>query len=207
MNIKSSNRHSYSARLPERCASINLKFGGPVIASAPKPRQLSKSASFSGVQSRPGAATKRLVPAKPRRSLSRVLTDERERERRSSSHGHTRVPSFLRSATAPSVPGLKREASETPFLSNIPAVAGQSFSSSRNDKVISRFARREVSLGNLAPAANAKALKKAEVEAELKAAILALKKPNRELAGKGLAETAEKRTVPPQNSRSKQQTQ
>lgn len=41
---------------------------------------------------------------------------------------------------------------------------------------------------------DAKAQKKAMVEAELKDAITALRKPNRELAGKAIVEDAEKRT-------------
>lgn len=49
---------------------------------------------------------------------------------------------------------------------------------------------------------NAKAKKQAVVDAELKEAIAALKKPNRELAGKSLAETAEKRSVSASHNRS-----
>lgn len=146
----------------------------------PKPK-LSKSASFSGAPSRPGAATKRPVPAKPRKSLQRVLTDERERERRSMS----RAPSLLRSA---SIPNLKRENSEAPSLSSIPSVDSQGIIRSK------QLARREVDLGSLI-SKTTKENKQAKIEAELKDAISALKKPNRELAGKSIVETAERRSA------------
>ncbi|KAH8662996.1 DNA replication regulator SLD3-domain-containing protein [Tricladium varicosporioides] len=183
----------FSSRLPERCAAINRKLGGPVVMSPPKPK-LSKSKSFSGAPARPGAATKRPVPAKPRRSLQRVLSDERER--RSVSRGPERAISLMRSATMPMVPGLKREASEVPSLSGIPD--SQSLEANRGGVLNSkRFSRREVDLSALAPIPDkdTKAQKKAKIDAELKEAISALKKPNRELAGKALAETAEKRSV------------
>lgn len=168
--------------------------------SPPKPK-LSKSKSFSGAPSRPGAATKRPVPAKPRRSLQRVLSDERER--RSVSRGPERAISLMRSATMPMVPGLKREASEVPSLSGIPD--SQSLEANRGGVLNSkRFSRREVDLSALAPISDkdAKAQKKAKIDAELKEAISALKKPNRELAGKALAETAEKRSVSASRPRS-----
>ncbi|EDO04114.1 hypothetical protein SS1G_06597 [Sclerotinia sclerotiorum 1980 UF-70] len=68
----------FSARLPDRCDTINRKLGGPITKSASKPR-IPKSASFSNTPTRPGAVTKRPVPAKQRKSLQRVLTDDRER--------------------------------------------------------------------------------------------------------------------------------
>lgn len=190
---------SFSARLPDRCAVINRKLGGPVACSPPKPR-LSKSSSFSGL-SRPGAATKRPVPAKPRRSLHRVLTDDRER--RSVSRGPERAISLMRSATMPTIPGLKRETSEAPSLSGIPFAESQTLAANRGGVLNSKqFSRRVVDLGSLAPDLNAKAKKKASIEAELKQAISALKRPNRELAGKDLVETAEKRSTSASHSRS-----
>lgn len=167
--------------------------------SPPKPR-LSKSASFSGAPSRPGAATKRPVPAKPRQSLKRVLTDDRER--RSMSRGPNKAISLMRSATMPSVPGMKREVSEAPSLSSIPMADSQNFEANRGGLLTSkRFSRREIDLTTLAPKANAKAEKKAVIEAELKEAISALKRPNRELAGKSIVETAEKRSASISRSR------
>ncbi|RDL41924.1 Uncharacterized protein BP5553_01903 [Venustampulla echinocandica] len=189
----------FSARLPDRCAAIHRKLGGPVAASPPRPR-LSKSASFSGAPSRPGAATKRPVPTKPRRSLQRVLTDDRER--RSISRGPERAISLMRSATMPSVPGLKREGSEAPSLSGIPLATSQQLEANRPGILKSKhLARREVDLSSLAPDLNAKARKQARIEAELKDAISALKKPNRELAGKTLAENVERRSATASHSR------
>jgi DNA replication regulator SLD3 len=50
---------------------------------------------------------------------------------------------------------------------------------------------------------NTKAKKLANIEAELKDAISALKKPNRELAGKSQVDTAEKRAASATHTRSK----
>jgi DNA replication regulator SLD3 len=170
------------------------------VVSPPKV-QLSKSASFSGVLSRPGAATKRPVPSKPRRSLQRVLTDERER--RSMSRGSERAVSLLRSATMPSIPGIKRETSEVPSLSGIPLAGSQSGDGGRGQVVKSKqLARREVDLGSFTSSTNAKATIQAKIDAELRDAISALKKPNRELAGKALVETAERRSASAAYSRS-----
>jgi hypothetical protein len=109
----------------------------------------------------------------------------------------------MRSATATIVPGLKREASEAPSLSSIPAAESQSLKASRPGVLSSkRFSQREVDLSSLAPEVNSKAKKQANIEAELKEAISALKKPNRKLAGKDIVESAEKRTAPASHSRS-----
>jgi DNA replication regulator SLD3 len=193
---------SFSSRLPERCAAINRKLGGPVVVSPQRPK-LSKAASFSDAPSRPGAATKRPVPVKPRRSLQRVLTDERER--RSMSRGPNKAIALMRSATMPALPGTKREASEAPSLSSIPAADSQTLEANRGGLLkTKRFFQREIDLSSLAPEAggNTKAKKQAIIEAELKEAISALKKPNRELAGKSLAETAEKRSASASHTRS-----
>jgi len=188
----------FQSRLPDRCAIINRKLGGPVVVSPPKPKV--KSSSFSGAPSRPGAATKRPVPIKPRQSLKRVLTDDRER--RSMSRGPNKKIALMRSATMPIIPGLKREVSEAPSLSSIPTADSQSLEAPRGGVLNSkRFSRREVDLGSLIPEMNSKAKKQAIIDAELKEAISALKKPNRELAGKALADTAEKRSISSRKSK------
>lgn len=195
---------SFSPRLPERCKAINKKLGGPV-ATAPPKKKLARSASASGAISRPGAATKRPVPPKPRERLARVLTDERrEQERRSASAGPNRKIALMRSATMPAIPGLKREGSEAPSLVSIMSAEAQPIFASRGGVLNSkRFSQREVDFRALIPDANAKANKQAKIDSELKEAIAALKKPNRELAGKSLAETAEQRVVPAPHPRSK----
>jgi DNA replication regulator SLD3 len=120
------------------------------------------------------------------------------------SRGPNKAISLMRSATMPPIPGMKREASEAPSLSSIPAADSQSLEANRASVLKSKqFARREVDLSSLAPEVNSKAKKQASIEAELKEAISALKKPNRELAGKSLAETAEKRSASTSHSRSK----
>jgi hypothetical protein len=104
----------------------------------------------------------------------------------------------------PAVPGLKRETSEAPSLSGIPFAESQPLAANRGGVLNSkRFSRREVDLSSLAPDVNAKAKKQAIIDAELKEAISGIKKPNRELAGKVLVETAEKRSASASHSRSK----
>ncbi|QSZ29086.1 hypothetical protein DSL72_003596 [Monilinia vaccinii-corymbosi] len=189
----------FSARLPDRCDAINRKLGGPITKSASKPR-VPKYSSFSNTPTRPGAVTKRPVPAKQRKSLQRVLIDDRGR--RSLSIGSNRAISLMRSATDPTMPGLKREASEAPSLSSIPSAEFKPLHVNRGGVLNSkRFSQREVDMSTLAPEPNSKAKKQAAIDAELKDAILALKKPNRELAGKTLAETAERRFVSAGHSR------
>lgn len=163
--------------------------------------KLSKSASAPSVKPRPGAATKRPVPVKPRLSLQQALTEERER--RSISRGPGRAISLMRSAT-PVVPVLKREGSEVPSLSSIPPAESQPLQANRGGVLNSkRFSQREVDMSSLVPEINTKKRKQADIEAELKEAIAALKKPNRELAGKAMVETAEKRSASASMSRSK----
>ncbi|PBP25431.1 hypothetical protein BUE80_DR003842 [Diplocarpon rosae] len=183
----------FQSRLPDRCAAIHRKLGGPVVVPPLKPK-LHKSSAFSGALSRPGAATKRPVPLKPRQSLKRVLTDDRER--RSMSRGPNKKIALMRSATMPIIPGMKREASESPSLSSIPFIDSQSLGASRGGVLKSRrLSRREVDLSSMLPEKNLRAKNQTTVNAELQEAISALKKPNRELAGKLFAESAEKRSL------------
>ncbi|PBP22579.1 hypothetical protein BUE80_DR006430 [Diplocarpon rosae] len=183
----------FQSRLPDRCAAINRKLGGPVVVSPLKPK-LHKSSTFSGALSRPGAATRRPVPVKPGQSLKRVLTDDRER--RSMSGGPNKKIALMRSATMPIIPGMKREASESPSLSSIPFADSQSLGTSRGGVLKSRqLSRREVHISGMLPEKNPRAKNQATINAELQEAILALKKPNRELAGKLFAESAEKRSL------------
>jgi DNA replication regulator SLD3 len=171
---------------------ISRKLGGPVVVSPVRPKVV-KSASAGAIRSRPGAITKRPVAPKPRRSLQRVLTDERHS--RAGSRGPSGAISLMRSATAPVMPGLKREESDTPTLASVPSVESQSMSVSRGGVLKSKkFSQREVDLSCLGPGYDGK-MKKAAIEAELKEAISALKRPNRQLAGQSIVETAEKRAA------------
>jgi len=140
------------------------------------------------------------------KNLQRVLNDERERERqrRSGSHDHIIARTLKRSLTAPPIPGLKREISEAPSLAGIPTIERQPALASRGSTLSSkRFSQREVDLSSLAQVTCSKAAKQSNIDAELREAISGIKKPNRELAGKSLAETAEKRTASTSHSRSR----
>jgi DNA replication regulator SLD3 len=161
------------------------------VVSPARPKVMA-SGNLSAASSRPGGITKRSVSTKARRSLRRVITDERNS--REGSRGASGAISLMRSATAPAIPGLKRERSETPLLSSIPSAESQSMLVNRAGVLKSKkFSQREVDLSSLATINDAK-LKKASIEAELKDAITALKRPNRQLAGQ-LQLEAEKRAA------------
>ncbi len=121
----------------------------------------------------------RVQARKPRRTLERVLTDERSASQR--------PPSLSRSATEPTLPKLKREVSDV-TLSSIPL---------NRVAMHKRYSQREVDLNAASQATEAKLKKKAKVEQELHSAIAALKKPNPRMAVKELVEDAEKRVAGP----------
>ncbi|RFU35956.1 hypothetical protein B7463_g292, partial [Scytalidium lignicola] len=183
----------FSARLPELCAVLNRKLGGPLVISPPK-RKISKSSSFSATHTRPGAATKRPIPVNPSKSLVEILSEERRR--RHTSQGPSRAISLMRSATMPTAGGIKREESEGPSLSKIPLADTKLSQSGRGGLSRSKsISGRDIDLSQSELTVSAKKKKQADIDVELKEAISALKKPNRELVGKELAETAEKRTA------------
>ncbi|KAK4242368.1 DNA replication regulator SLD3-domain-containing protein [Achaetomium macrosporum] len=171
----------FSARLPGPCDSLNRKLGGPVAQSSPKEKAKKPT---SAVKPKPGAPIKRLAASRrdSNRTLERALSVERSR--RSVSRGPAATIALLRSASQTVIPGLKREASESSSIGLIPKAETSSFQERRT----SIFSR-SMSVS----AADLKAQKKAQVEAELKDAISALKKPNRTLAVKDYVEAAERR--------------
>ncbi|KAL2003937.1 hypothetical protein VTN02DRAFT_1456 [Thermoascus thermophilus] len=169
----------YAARLPEQCKSIKRKLGGPSISSPPRPAHHAKGSSK--MQSGSTAAKQQQLQ-KSRRTLQRVLTDEKTASLK-------RHPPLLRSNTAPSVQDVKRESLEPslPLLST--SVRGGIQKPKRVDN-------REVDLNAVAKQHEAKLRKMnmlMEQKKELDAAINALRKPNRELIAKDIAETAERR--------------
>ncbi|KAK0729354.1 DNA replication regulator SLD3-domain-containing protein [Apiosordaria backusii] len=166
----------FSARLPELCDSINRKLGGPVVQSPPK-KEFVKPAAVS--KAKPGAPAKRPAALKrdSDRSLQRALSNERMR--RSVSREPSKAIALMRSASATAIPGLKREGSEPLLMGMIP----RPDKSSLKEKPTNVFPRGE----------DLKAKKKAQVDAELKDAISALKKPNRALAVKEFADAVDKR--------------
>ncbi|KAF7547885.1 hypothetical protein G7046_g8869 [Stylonectria norvegica] len=174
----------FSARLPELCESINRKLGGPVTAKSSKSRTAKRSSTKR--EQKPGAATKRPGPAQPQRTLQRALSTD-QLHRRSISRGPSNMIALMRSASSTSVTGIKREGSEPAVLKGV-LRADPSLANKRSGSL-----SRSSSVSNLP---DVKVNKKALVEAELKDAISALRKPNREVIQKAMAEAAQYR-VPP----------
>lgn len=169
---------SYGARLPSLSNMLCQKFGGPKQRSPARPPLV--KAATSGDLLRPGTSLRRQPMQKSRRTLERVLTDERIASRRP-------TPSLSRSATDPILPGLKREGSVVSLYSIPPTKLDVQKSR--------RYSQREVDLSAATQAHEAKLKKKAKVEKELQGAIAALKKPNPRMAVKELVEAAERRAA------------
>ncbi|KAI8629176.1 DNA replication regulator SLD3-domain-containing protein [Xylariaceae sp. FL1651] len=176
----------FSARLPEYCDSINRKLGGPAIllpskSNEKKPEQLSKA------KAKPGTATKRPAPSKSARTLETVLSKETERNRRSMSRGPRGVIALMRSASTPTIPLLKREASEPLTLTNIPKAE-----SSTSQQKLTPSARPATAKRSWT---EAKEKRDAFIKAELQDAISTLRRPNRDVVGKAMAEAVERRAT------------
>ncbi|KAK7924749.1 hypothetical protein PG985_006803 [Apiospora marii] len=179
----------YSARLPQQCDEVNRKLGGPVMPSPPKPRSR-KTEPIAKPKSKPGSSAKRPTASKSVHSLERVLSKETERNRRSMSRGPSGMIALMRSASTPTYPVLKREASESTSLTSVP----------RPDSKDSSHAKGKASVVEQAPikraSAEDKAKKEAQMKAELQEAISSLRKPNREVAvGKAVEEAEERRAT------------
>lgn len=175
----------YASRLPEQCKSIKKKLGGPVDASPTRPPPQPKPAA---PKPPPGAAAKRSQqpsqPSKSRRTLQRVLTEEKEAATK------RKHPSLVRSSTASSAHDFKRGESREPSL---PPLHG---SVRGGIQVPRRVEAREVDLEAAVKQQEAR-LKKINAmmaqKKELEAAIEALRKPNRELFAREMADAAAKR--------------
>ncbi|KAI1265750.1 DNA replication regulator SLD3-domain-containing protein [Xylariaceae sp. FL1019] len=175
----------FSARLPEHCDSINKKLGGPVMQSSPKSTQ-KRVITDSRVKTKPGAATKR--PAlKPTRTLDRVLSKETQRNRRSMSRGPSGVIALMRSASTPTIPLLKREASETASLDSISRAEPNAPHERETSQVSATSVKRR--------SADAKEKRDAFVKAELQDAISTLRRPNRESVSIEIVEASERRAT------------
>ncbi|KAF5583661.1 dna replication regulator sld3 [Fusarium pseudoanthophilum] len=173
----------FSHRLPELCDSINRKLGGPVIVKPTRPKVLKRPSSKRSPK--PGAVAKRSLSGQPTRTLQRALSTEQQ-SRRSVSRGPSNMIALMRSATSTSLPGIKREASDPSLAKSV--LNAEPDLMNRKSGPLSRSS----SVTNLQ---DAKSNKKAQVEAELKEAISSLRKPNREVVGKALAEAAERRAT------------
>ncbi|KAK4079273.1 hypothetical protein Trihar35433_378 [Trichoderma harzianum] len=168
----------FSARLPDLCDSINRKLGGPVIIAPAKSRAMKKPSGLR--DQRPGAAAKRPQPPNARKTLQRALSTEQQ-NRRSISRGPSNAIALLRSATSTTLPTVKRESLDLSGpMSLLPDSQRRAHSLSRSSSMNNLF--------------DARASKKAEVDAELKEAISALRKPNRQVVSKAMAEADERRT-------------
>ncbi|KAJ5160323.1 uncharacterized protein N7482_007327 [Penicillium canariense] len=171
----------YASRLPDKCKMITRKFGvSGGISPATKKSQLSSKSR----RPEPGSEVKReLLVQKPRRSLQRVLTDEKV------AASQVRHPSLSRSKTAPTQHDTKHDSLE-PLL---PTVMGGSV---RGGIQVKRVENREVDL-NAAARQHETKLRKVQLLAdqkkELDAAIQTLRKPNREVVAQDIAEDAVKR--------------
>lgn len=170
----------YAARLPEQCKAICQKLGGPQISPNRPRKTLQKSLSSSRVL--PGTEVKAPHGAIPKQTLQRVLSEDQ-----SSRHGSP--PVLSRSSTAPLLLNLKREGTEPPQRPE-----------SRGGLQKSRsFANREIDLVGDARTQELKQKKLANLanqKQEINAAINALRKPNRGLAAKEIADEMERHRVP-----------
>lgn len=175
---------SYAARLPTQSAKVCQKFGGPKSLSPSRP-SLRRAATSSEIAQKPGAEIRRPPQLRePRRTLERVLTEQKLRDQRSASRNL--APTLSRSTTEPDLPRLKRECSEI-SVSSIP-LYNVALSKAR-------YSQREVDLGTVSQSNESKLKRKAQMEKELRGAIAALKRPNPRMAVKELVEDAEKRTA------------
>jgi DNA replication regulator SLD3 len=169
----------YSARLPEQCKVVCQKLGGPQISPKRPRKMLQKSLSSSRIL--PGATVKPSNASISKRTLQRVLSEDQ-------GYRHISPPILSRSSTAPLVPSLKRETTEPPQRPE-----------SRGGLQKSRsFANREIDLVSDARNQEVKQKKLANLakqKQEIDAAINALRKPNRGLAAKEIADEIERHRV------------
>ncbi|CRG85069.1 Stress response protein NST1 [Talaromyces islandicus] len=175
----------YASRLPEQCKSIKKKLGGVAERSPSHPTPESRNSSKTQQAGISDKRTQALKP--PRRTLQRVLTDEQA----AAASQRSRHPSLRRSSTTPALQEARAESMEPSLPSLGSSVRGGIQAARRVDK-------REVDLNAVAKQHETKIKKMGmliEQKKELDAAISALRKPNRELVAKELADQAERRTT------------
>ncbi|KAI9653525.1 MAG: hypothetical protein M1821_007033 [Bathelium mastoideum] len=192
----------YMSRLPKQAASVNKKLGGP---SAPSPI---KRTSRSQPSRKPGEPAIRPKPTKPeRKPLHRVTSETINRPTKRPAL----VPPLARSATDSTLltrPVIKRESSEVPSLSSLPArePSTTTTTNSTNRSALPtvrqrpvptnnlrRFSQREVDFDAMTAAHQAKLRRKADVDRKLREAISAVQKPRRALVGRETADETELR--------------
>ncbi|GAB7338908.1 hypothetical protein MBLNU457_5589t1 [Dothideomycetes sp. NU457] len=173
----------YASRIPETAATVNKKLGGPTAPSPVKTKSKSR---------KPGdTETRKPAEKRSRDSLHRISSERHEQLPRT-------LPSLQRSSTDSILMlNLKRESSEIP-LDQIPRKMSQPQpqphrSASALDK--SRIRQRTMDFSAMSQAQEAKKKKQADVEEKLRDAISGLRKPNRDVASKALAEATEQRQI------------
>ncbi|KAM3514431.1 hypothetical protein MY11210_001875 [Beauveria gryllotalpidicola] len=180
----------FSARIPELCDAISRKLGGPVIVPASGSKSQKRSATKR--EQKPGSATKRPAAPRPPRTLQRALSTDQQ-SRRSVSRGPSNMIALMRSATSTSLPSIKREGSETANLGRLPRMGGDS----QRRPALSRSS----SSSGVAGHDTTKASRQALIDAQVKDAIAALRKPNREVVGQAMQEADQQRVLAAKKSR------
>ncbi len=173
----------FSSRIPQHALLVNKKLGGPSAQTPPKRRSTSIR--------RPGEPAIRQPPErKPRQPLARVSTDTLNR----SVH---KPPALLRSATeSDALSHIKREPSETPSLTSVPlsnALERAKPQRRSRTNVLEQMSSkpRLIDLSAMSQASEAKLRRKAESDRAIKEAVEGIKKPNRALAVKDVADTTD----------------
>lgn len=145
-----------------------------------------RTETSSKVKAKPGTAAKRPASSNSTKNLENFLSKETEKHRRSMSRGPGGVIALMRSASTPTIPLLKREASEPLSLVSVPK-ADVSTSQERHLS--------STGLESTRRRAETKEKRDAFVRAELQDAISTLRRPTREVVGKAMAEAEERRAV------------
>lgn len=172
----------YMSRIPLHASTVNKKLGGPKPPSPLKDRSTSSR--------KPGEPAPRPASAKSlRKRLSRVSSEPSNEDLKP-------VPGLPRSASEMNAPlqHIKREDNEAPIaLSFISPAKVSRVRKPRTNLLqsIPGLGRREIDLSATSRANEIKLRNKAEMDHKLKEAISALKKPNRALATKEVAESAD----------------
>lgn len=176
----------FSARIPELCDAINRKLGGPVIIPAGGSKFQKRSASKK--EQKPGSATKRPAAPRPPKTLQRALSTDQQ-SRRSVSRGPSNMIALMRSASSTSLPRIRREGGESAPLRRLPKMED-------GDKSQRRPALVRSGSSGVATSQNAsRAGRQALVDAQVKDAIAALRKPNREVVGQAMEEVDQQRAI------------
>ncbi|KAI0838879.1 DNA replication regulator SLD3-domain-containing protein [Hypoxylon sp. FL0890] len=175
----------FSARLPEKADHLSRKFGLPLMMLPPKPepKKSEKSEPVTKPKPKPSSAAKRTASSsRPTGTLESALSEETVKRRRSMSRGPSGAIALMRSA---STTMLKRENSEPLSMTSIPRAESVSSKGRPSRPTVAAPVKRI--------SEEDKAKKDALVKAELQSAISILRRPNRDVVGKDLAEAAERR--------------